>query len=311
MRERVKIILNPYSGRGEGARAKARLCQALTEAKLNFDLAETNGVGHGIELAREASLAGFTTVVAVGGDGTVSEVMNGLAQAAPPGKTAGKLAVIPLGSGNDFAAMVGCKPEIAQAVQGIIAGKTRRIDLGQAIIHAGDQRIERYFDNNMGVGFEAWVTLESYKLKHFSGTLLYVTAALRALWSYRPPHMNLVWQAPDGVTNERHDKTLLVSVGNSRRTGGGFYLTPDARMDDGLLDIAIADAIPTYRTLLLLPQALLGKHTSDKAITMSRCRQLQITCPEGLPVQLDGEVVTKHAEQVEIRILPKRLEVVV
>ncbi|MFN8488203.1 MAG: diacylglycerol kinase family protein [Caldilineaceae bacterium] len=311
MRERVKIILNPYSGRGAGARTKPRICAALTDAKINFDLAETNGVGHGIELARQAALEGYTTVVAVGGDGTVSEVMNGLAQATPPNKTAGKLAMIPLGSGNDFAAMVGCKRELAHAVQAIASGKSRRIDLGQAIIHSAGQRIERYFDNNMGVGFEAWVTLESYKIKRLSGTLLYVTAALRALNSYQPPHINLAWEAPDGVKHERHDKTLMVSIGNSRRTGGGFYLTPDARLDDGLLDIAIADAIPPSRTLLLLPRALLGKHTSDKAITMSRCRALQITCPTGLPVQLDGEVVAQQADQVEIRIHPKRLEVIV
>src|SRR6476661_8319253 len=99
--ELVKVILNPYSGRGGGAKAKPRICQALEQAGVHFDLAETNGVGHGIELARQARLDGYATVVAVGGDGTVSEVMNGLAQATPPGELVGKLGLLPLGTGND------------------------------------------------------------------------------------------------------------------------------------------------------------------------------------------------------------------
>ena len=309
--ERVKVILNPYSGRGTGARAQPRLCEAFAQAGIDFDLAETSGVGHGIELARQARIDGYTTVVAVGGDGTVSEVMNGLALATANEVSVGKLGIIPLGTGNDFAAMVGCARKIEPAVQAIVLGKTRRIDLGQATIHTGSNRIHRYFDNNLGVGFEAWVTLESYKIKRLSGVLLYLVAALRALHSYRPPHMDIQWETLAGETNRRAQKTLLVSVGNSRRTGGGFYLTPDARMDDGLLDLGIADAIPPLQVLFLLPKALFGKHTSDQAITLSRCRQLQIDCPEGMPVHLDGEVITAKANRVEINIQAGRLEVIV
>jgi len=311
MTERVKVILNPYSGRGAGARLRARLCQALTQAGIDFDLVETSGVGHGIELARQARVDGYLTVVAVGGDGTVSEVMNGLALATADDASVGKLGIIPLGSGNDFAAMIGCASEVEPAVRAIALGKTRRIDLGQATIHVGSERIQRYFDNNAGVGFEAWVTLESYKVKRLSGTLLYLVAALRALRSYRPPHMAIQWQTLTGETNRPTQKTLLVSVGNSRRTGGGFYLTPDAKVDDGLLDIGIADAIPPLQILFLLPKALVGKHTHDKAFTMARCHQLQITCAEGMPVHLDGEVITSQAHRVEISIQPGRLEVIV
>jgi len=311
MMERLKVILNPYSGRGTGARIRPHLCHGLAQAGIDFDLAETSGVGHGIELARQAHLDGYTTVVAAGGDGTVSEVVNGLAQATPEGASVGKLAVIPLGTGNDFAAMVGCVSDLEPAVRAIALGKTRRIDLGQAVIHSAGERVQRYFDNNLGVGFEAWVTLESYKVKRLSGVLLYLVAALRALNSYRPPHMAIRWKTPTGESNQRTQLTLLVSVGNSRRTGGGFYLTPDAKLDDGLLDIGIANAIPPLQVLWLLPKALFGKHTTDKAITMSRCHQLQIDCPTGMPVHLDGEVITPKANRVEVNIQPGRLEVIV
>lgn len=309
--ERVKVILNPYSGRGLGAKTKPRLCQALLSAGVDFDLAETTGIGHAVELARQARLDGYGTVVAVGGDGTISEVMNGLAQATPAGESVGKLGLLPLGTGNDFADMVGCDRRLEQAARVLAAGKTRRIDLGHAIVRTGDQTIQRYFDNNMGVGFEAMVTLESYKLKRLPGTLLYVVAALRALNSYRPPHMEIDWKTANHESGHHAEKTLLVSIGNSPRTGGSFYLTPDAKLDDELLDVGIAKAISPLRVLFLLPKALFGKHTTHSALTMLRCRQLQISCAEGLPVQLDGEVIAKQADRVEISIQPGRLEVIV
>lgn len=309
--ERVKVILNPYSGRGSGARAKERICRALARAGVSFDLTETTGIGHGIELARQARLDGYRTVVAVGGDGTVSEVMNGLAQATPPGELVGKLGLLPLGSGNDFAATAGCAMHLEQAAYAIAAGKTRCVDLEYVTLYAGDQTLHRYFDNSMGVGFVASVTLESNKIKRLSGVLLYGLATLRILNSYRPPYMSVAWETANGETGSLDQKILLVNVGNSPRTGGGFYLTPHARLDNGLLDVAIAKAIPPLRVLFLLPKALLGKHTTDPAVTMLRCRQLLITCPETLPVQLDGEMIAQNAERIEIGIQPGRLEIIV
>lgn len=309
--EQTKVILNPYSGRGTGGRSKARLAAALTQAGVRFDLAETVGVGHAIELARQARLDGYATVVAVGGDGTISEVVNGLAQATPAGQTVGRLGILPLGTGNDFADIVGCSRDLATAARAIAAGQTRTVDLGHTLVESGDQQIERYFDNNMGVGFEAWVTLESYKVKRLSGALLYVVAALRALRSCPAPHVTATWHLADGTQQEYADNALMISVGNSNRTGGGFYLTPDARLDDGLLDVGVAAAVSRWRILRLLPKALKGAHTTDPAITMLRCRRIQLACRAELPVQVDGEVIVRNADRVEINIQPGRLEVIV
>ncbi|NJN82202.1 MAG: diacylglycerol kinase family lipid kinase, partial [Caldilineaceae bacterium] len=101
-----------------------------------------------------------------------------------------------------------------------------------------------------------------------------------------------------------------VTVGNSPRTGGGFYLTPDALLDDGLLDIGILDNVSRWRILGLLPKALKGAHTNDPAVVMLRTRQLTLRSQEQMPVQLDGEVVTRNADSVEIELQPGRLEVV-
>lgn len=309
--ERVKVILNPYAGRGAGGRAKAHLTAALAQAAVTFDLAETTGVGHAVELARQARLAGYTTVVAVGGDGTISEVVNGLAQATPAGQVVGKLGILPLGTGNDFADIVGCSRDLATAARTLAAGQTRLVDLGHTLIEHNGQKVERYFDNNMGVGFEAWVTLESYKIKRLRGALLYVVAALRALRSCPAPHITATWELADGTPGHYSDHALMISIGNSCRTGGGFYLTPDARLDDGLLDVGIAAAVSRWRILRLLPKALKGAHTTDPVITMLRCRSLQLACQAELPVQVDGEVIVRNADRVEITIQPGRLAVIV
>jgi diacylglycerol kinase (ATP) len=307
-----KVILNPYSGRGSGARNKEKMCNALARARIDFDLAETRHVGHGVELAYQACRDGYGTVVAAGGDGTVSEVVNGLAKAALPDAPVGRLALCPIGTGNDFAAMMGSPRKFEKVAKVISNGHTRNVDLGYVTLRTPDRVVERYFNNNMGIGFEATVTLESYKIKRvLSGTIHYLTAVLRALRCYRPGVVNITWETADGRVEGRSQPVLLVSVGNSRRTGGGFYLTPEAIMDDGLFDVLIADAISIPRILGLLPKTLFGKHVGDPAVTIVRCRKLHVSCQETLPVQLDGEVVVEDALEIEIVAQRQRLEVVV
>lgn len=322
----VKVILNPYAGRGRAGKAVDRVADAMQCAGLAFDIAVTTGRGHAIELARQARLDGFTVVAAAGGDGTVNEVLNGLAQAAPASDPVGKLALLPLGSGNDFADMVGCPRDLDQAAAIIAAGFVRQLDIGRASIRAvvpddspgldsatqssatPESTLVRYFGNNMGVGLEAQVTLESYKIRRLQGTALYVAAALRALQNYCSPHMEIRCHSTDGTLWQRAEPTVLVTIGNSRRTGGGFYLTPHALMDDGLFDVGIAANMSTVRLLTLLPRALMGRHTGDPNITMLRSRRIQISCPEGLPVQLDGEVIAEQAGEIDVVIQPGRLQ---
>lgn len=305
----VKVILNPYSGRGYGGRVRQVVEAALQGAGVPFDLALTEGPGHGIELARRAKREGYGVVAAAGGDGTISEVVNGLVQAAPDG-AAGVLAVLPTGTGNDFASMVGASRKLDVAAQAIAQGSTQRIDVGVATVRTAEKTLRRYFDNNMGIGLEAAVTIESYKIKRLSGTMLYLTAALRTVLKMHAPLMRVEWQDAGGGTGRRERLTLIISIGNSARTGGGFYLTPGARLDDGLLDVAMADDVSKLHVFGLLPKALFGKHTAHPAVTMLRVRRLLVAIPEGTPVQLDGEVIAEAAQSVEVAVLPAKLDVV-
>ena len=334
--EPIKVILNPYAGRGRAGKAVDRVADALASAGLAFDIAITTGQGDAIELARQARLDGFAIVAAAGGDGTVNEVVNGLAQVTSASDPIGPLALLPLGSGNDFADMVGCPRDLGRAAAIMATGNERRIDLGCATIRttsetaqaassdasfealsAGAETVTpagavesapliRYFDNNLGIGLEASITLASYRLKRLQGTMLYVVAALQTLRHYRALEMEVRCRAEQGVW-QRSGRTLLVTIGNSRRTGGGFYLTPDALMDDGQLDVGIAEEVSTARSVTLLPRALMGSHTNDPAVTMLRCEHIQVRCQEGVPVQLDGEVMTERAAEIDVLVQAGRL----
>ncbi len=309
--DRCEVIFNPYSGRGHGRKLEAKLIAALKSTALDFELIETEYPGHGIKLATQARRDGFATVVAAGGDGTVSEVVNGLAQATFAAEPVGKLGLLPVGSGNDFATMLGIPANLDKAVQRLVTGATRAVDLGHASWTTEHGTQARYFDNNMGIGLEAAVTLESYNIRRLTGSALYLAAALRTLRSYDAPDIELVGELADGECWQRRGPTLMVSIGNSPRAGGGFYLTPDALLDDGLLDVGVADAVPIHRVLRLLPKALFGKHVSDSAWNMRRCHHVHITCPDGVPVQLDGEVVAHQASEVSITVHAGRLAVIV
>ncbi len=306
----VHVILNPCAGRGAGARSKDRLMAALAAADLTYELTETTAPGHAIELAAELRKNGYPMVIAAGGDGTVNEVLNGLAQATPEGETIGKLAFFPIGTGNDFADMSGAKRGVEALAQRIAAGKTRCVDVGRATLSSPTQEIVRYFDNNVGLGFEAQVTVESNRIKWVTGPARYLMGVFKALGSFRSPHAEIAWQNAAGEWDKRYQPSLMISLGNTRRTGGMFFVNPDAVMDDGLLDMALVPHKSKPQVLWLLPQVFIGAHRNDRTILFDRCVQLKLTTSHAVPVHLDGEVVMDDVRSAHFEILHRRLEIV-
>ncbi len=308
----VCVILNPCAGRGAGHDVRSQVTDRLAGAGVKFDLVETARRGHATELALAARANGHRVVVAVGGDGTVNEVINGLALAAQRGEPVGRLALWPIGTGNDFADMLGVSRDFTTIANKIAAGQTRRVDLGRATVKSPQgEQVVRYFGNNVGLGFEAQVTLESYKIKRISGPLRYLIAVFWALRHYRAPLVDLAWEKGSETWEQRRQYSLLVSVGNSRRTGGAFFMTPDAVMDDGMLDIALAKSLSIGGILRLLPKVLRATHRHDPAIEFARSARIRFACDSTVPVHLDGEVVMSNVCQAEIELLPRELEVIV
>lgn len=308
---KVKVILNPYSNRGGAGKGAEGLRAALTAAGLHADVVLTGKPGDAIELARQAKLDGYDVIAAAGGDGTVNEVVNGIARVTPPGEAVGPLAVLPMGSGNDFADMVGAPRDMAAGVQRIQAGQSRLIDLCLATAHSPGQEITRYFDNNLGAGFEAQVTVESRKIKRLRGFAIYLWAVIRALRQYDQPSFQVAWTDETGAVHQVEQRSLLVTLGNSRRTGGGFYMTPDAEMDDGLLDMGIAQSLTTPRILALLPKVMTGAHRNHPAMRFVRCTSVCVATQNPVPIHTDGEILTPAATALSATVEPGRLRVII
>lgn len=293
------VVANPRAGRGRaGARAEA-LARALAAAGVPFTLARTNAPGHATELA--AGAAG--TVVAVGGDGTVHEVLNGLV--ARDGRL-GPLAVLPAGSGDDFAANAGFTASIPALVDRLRDGSTRAVDFGVAHLQTEDGPAERRFANNAGLGFDAEVVREAHAGSWLRGRARYLAATLRALRRQRTFACELVCTGPHGSTTLA-GPVLFVSTCNGERVGGGLPFAPGARIDDGLLH-ALRVTAPTRRaTVALLLRLLRRRHLADPRVRLDSGHRIDVSAAVPMPLALDGELVAAAVSTLRLEVRAGRL----
>jgi diacylglycerol kinase (ATP) len=275
---RALIVVNPVAGKGRARRAWQRLERALGgTAAREWQATVTRGPGHARELARSAAMGGCERVIAVGGDGTICEVANGLAQ------TDTALGIIPAGTGNDCARTLDIPSDPADALELALTGQPRTIDLGEIETDRG----RSYFVNVAGFGFDAEV---AWRVSAFprlvGGTLPYVLGVLRTLGQLRSPRMRigLDGQSVDG-------NVLLVAVANGASYGGGMRVAPEAVPDDGLFDVCVIGEISRLGVLRLVPAMYSGGHRSHPAVTFFRCRELRAQSDDGVRCQADGELV--------------------
>jgi YegS/Rv2252/BmrU family lipid kinase len=297
----VRVILNPAAGRGYGARVEPKVRQYLEAEGVDFDLVRTNGPWHAAELAARAAKDGFETVVAAGGDGTANEVINGLMTTSQTGCTQ-RMGVIPAGSGSDFATGIGLPTDLQEACRRIASGRCLTIDVGRVTI-PGQQ--PRYFGNVVGVGFDGAVLIETLKMKRLRGLALYLLAVLKTIFlNFEAPMTAIEY---DG--ERMHQPAMLVSVTNGPREGGGFLIAPEAKPDDGLFDVCIADEVSQLTMLRLIPHFLKGTHVDLDPIKMVQAKHVSISSPDGLIAHVDGEVLCTDAPWIKCEILPGALKV--
>jgi diacylglycerol kinase (ATP) len=267
---RVLCIVNPAAGNGRAARTWAAVEREL--AALRPELALTESPGHATAIARRACADGFTHLLAVGGDGTLHEVINGIDR---PGVA---LAVVPAGTANDFArsARIPFRPEAA--VRGLGHDRRRTIDVGT--VHG------RRYLNVAGAGFDAEVArLINAGPRRARGALPYVATAVALAFRYRAAELELDL---DGRRLRR--RCLLVAVGNAAAYGGGMRICPDAVLDDGLLDVCIVGELAPAKILAILPTVFFARHVRHPAVEYVRARAVTITGPGACAVHADGEV---------------------
>jgi len=301
---KLRIIANPAAGRGAGAKAIPQVERWMSQHGLDFDLVRTVRPGHGAELAREAVLSGVEVVVAMGGDGTANEVMNGLMAAKQAGKQGFALGVLGVGRGSDFAHAIGVPRDLELACQVLAEGHRRTIDIGRVV--GGNAPRGRYFGNCVGVGFDAIATIEAAKLPRWGGFLSFLVAVLKTIFLYNKAAVSTV--AYDGKTLTQ--PSLMISVMNGRRLGGGFFMAPQSEPDDGLFDLCIAHQVSRVRIFGLIPHFLRGTQSTQKEITTGQAARITITAVEGaLPAQTDGEILCVDGQKLEIELLPGQIDV--
>jgi len=297
----AKLICNPAAGRGRAGRLLPEVRTMLNTLKIDADIALTRSAGEATALAAAARQAGFPLIIAMGGDGTLHEVANGIVDAQAANgqpKTMGKMGVIPVGTGNDFFKMLAIPLDWRAACTRIAQGQTRRVDVG---------RINgRVFINNVGIGFDAQVGIEAQKVRWLRGTAVYVAGLARnMLLSYRTPEVSVQ------IDDTQFKQTLtLLTIGNGRCSGGGFWLTPNAEIDDGLFDICLVRGLSKLQMLALVPKAMKGTHITEEPVHMTRARKITLTSAEPLPVHADGEILYTDAHELEVELLPAALDVI-
>jgi YegS/Rv2252/BmrU family lipid kinase len=297
----AKIILNPIAGRGRAARVEQELRGYLEAEGLAFDLVRTAGRWHAAELAEQAAREGCDHIIAAGGDGTVHEVVNGL-MAASDGGQAGTLGVIPIGSGCDFAFVANVSSDLREACHQVVHGQVRVFDVGLLTIPGQEPR---YFDNTLGLGFDAVVTVEATKVKWLRGMALYLPVVLKTIFlSLKIPRATIEYD------DERLElPALMICVANGPREGGGFLVAPDAQPDDGLFDLNVTREVSRPAMLGLVPHFMNGTHVGREPVTTARAKRVSITSPDELVAHVDGEVLFTDGHEVVCEILPQRLRV--
>jgi len=291
------LIINPTAGRGRGRTMAEEIVACLRDAGIECAPHYTRAPLEAAEFVRTLAETHELVLIA-GGDGTWCEAVDGaMRSTARP-----VLGLIPVGTGNDFAKMLGYGNDWREACRHAASGKTRRVDIGCCRYDDGSLR---YFANGAGIGFDAQVSREARRIRFLRGNTVYILAVLRTLMlRYATPHMTL-----EHDHEKLEQKITLIAAANGQCYGGAFRIAPEASIDDGYLDVVCARGLSRLRILGLLPKVLRGTHLSDPAVTMVRSRRLVIRSDVPLPLHLDGEVVSNEATSLEVEILPGALEV--
>ena len=300
---RYKIVVNPISGRGLAGRSIPLINDLLRGYGLDFDLVCTERPWHAAELAEQAAREGYDAVVTASGDGTANEALNGLMRAKASGFGNTAMGIIAVGTGNDFAYGMNVPPDLEAGCRVLAENYRRRVDVG--LVKGGDYPEGRYFGNGVGVGFDAAAGFVAAKIRWTTGLLLYLIAALETIFIYyKAPNVRIVYDDQTLV-----QPSLMVSIMNGQRLGGGFYMAPQGVNHDGWFDLCIAASASKGRILQLIPYFMKGTQATQPEIKTARARRVTVTALQGtLPVHCDGETVCYEGKELVIELLPQAIE---
>lgn len=277
------LITNPISGKGKATVVAEQAFQRLTAEGYTGQAELTTQAGDANRIAQEAIENGSHWIIACGGDGTIHEIVNAIAE-----KPEVVLGVLPCGKGNDFAEALKIPTKPVEAIQVLLQGTTRQVDLGKI----GDC----YFDTIVTCGYDAEVSRRvTEEGAPFSGTASYVWTAITTLFNYRSPMARL-----EGDFGFYEGEILLTATGLTASYGGGMKIVPGAIIDDGLFDVCIIEPVPRRTVLRLLFTLFWGGHAGHRAVRMHRTKSLTIETDPSILLYADGERICYTPATVEI-----------
>jgi diacylglycerol kinase (ATP) len=284
---RIKLIVNPASG-GESALDHLPAINARLRQAGDVDILLTTGEGDAVEAGRRAAHDGCDQLFVAGGDGTLNEVVNGVAQVdGALGRIV--LGIVPLGTGNDFATAIGVPAAPEDAVDALLRGRVAAVDLGRVN--------GRSFLNISAGGFIADVSdAVSPGLKTVLGKLAYLVGGAQVLLEHEP----IAAHVTNGAAPTTDASLLAFAVCNSRLIGGGRLIAPHAVIDDGWLDVCLIHAMPTLEFVALLRRVSSGDHVEDERVTYFRTQNLDLAFERVVRINTDGQVLEADRCRYEV-----------
>jgi diacylglycerol kinase (ATP) len=303
MKRHAKVIVNPAAGRNTTYQRWPGIQSLLKRSGLSFDFQFTEAKGHGIVLAKEAASDGYCYLVAVGGDGTIHEVANGILQSTSARKT--DLGIVSTGTGSDLARSVGISRDYSRACNALANPRTLKIDVGQVEYHHNGEIHKRFFVNSAGIGFDATVVEATDRFpKIFGGTIPYLVGLARTFIGYHNKPVS--FQIGDQVEKAR---ILSIVVANGGYFGGGMHVAPEAILDDGLFDIVIIGNFGKIELLKTFPRVYKGTHLTHSKIRLEKSTGITIKSDKKFLLHADGELLGEGP--VSFSLLPACLNLVI
>jgi YegS/Rv2252/BmrU family lipid kinase len=299
------IIVNPNAGNGKGKKDWEKISILLNKKALSFDVKFTERKGHAIHFTIEGIAAGYRKIITVGGDGTLNEVVNGVFLSGVCPTTEISLALIPVGTGNDWGRMFGIPLNYERDIDIIVENKQLLHDVGLISYYDGPEKKERYFINIAGLGFESVVVKRTNQQKDLghSGKLIYFYNLLLSLISYKNTRAEII------IDNEKiRANVFSLNVGNGRYCGGGMRQTPRAVPDDGLLDVTIINGMGKFeiiRNLKILYDGTILRHPKIEGY---KCKNIKVSSDSVMYAEADGESLGQTP--AEFNIIPAGIKIV-
>ena len=295
------FLVNPAAANGSTGRRWPELARRAAALGLQGETWVSERPGHLAELAAEAAAAGATAIVVVGGDGTVHEVVDGLARAGASDRV--ELGLIPFGTGRDFARSLRIPRRLDDALEVVRGGRVRTVDIGRATYASDNGEAVAHFANFAGAGISGAIADRANRTtKAFGGRLSFIWATLAVFTRWQPTEMTVE------IDGERREVLLLEALAmNGDYTAGGMWVAPEASLEDGTFDVVLIGDFSKAEFTTTFPKIYRGTHVSHAKVEIVRARELRVDAPSPLPIVLDGE--QPGTTPVRFEVVPGALRV--